>query len=68
MIDNFWKPIRLEYKGFSTKIRYSVQDKCYYGKLEDIRDLVLYDADTPEDIEQAFHEAVDEYLEYRSAI
>lgn len=57
-------PINFEmtYKGFRTIIKYSKEDKVYYGKIEDIRDLVNYESENYEGLEKAFHEAVDDYL------
>lgn len=54
----------LEYKGYYTKIEYSVSDKVLYGKIEGIKDLVNFESDTAADIETEFHVAVDEYLEF----
>ena len=34
------------------------------GKLEGIRDLVSFESKTEDGIEQEFHEAVDEYVEF----
>ncbi len=54
----------LEYKGYLTKIEYSVEDKVIFGKIEGIKDLILFESDKTEDIENKFHEAVDEYLDF----
>ena len=52
----------LEYKGYYTKILYSVKDHVLYGKIEGIRDLVNFESESIENIEQEFHSAVDDYL------
>lgn len=54
----------LEYKGYLTKIEYSVEDKVIFGKIEGIKDLILFESDKTEDIENKFQEAVDEYLDF----
>ena len=55
----------LEYKGFITHIKWSEPDKCYYGKIENITDLVLFEGDTIEDCEKDFYDAVDFYISYQ---
>ncbi len=52
----------LEYKGYYTKVEYSAPDKVLFGKIEGIRDLVNFEADTPDDVEREFRLAVDDYL------
>lgn len=52
----------MTYKGFRTIVKYSKEDKVYYGKIEDILDLVNYESENYEGLEKAFHEAVDDYL------
>ena len=53
-----------EYKGYYTKIRYNEEEKWYSGKLEGIRDLVNFGSEKLSEIEQEFHFAVDDYLEF----
>lgn len=56
------------YKGFRTIIKYSKEDKVYYGKIEDVPDLVNYESENYEGLERAFHEAVDDYLIFREEV
>jgi predicted HicB family RNase H-like nuclease len=53
----------LEYKGYHARIEYSVPDKCLYGKIAGITDLVMFEGD-PATIEHEFHAAVDDYLNF----
>ena len=53
----------IEYKGYIGSIEYSPEDKCFYGKLEMIDDLVTFEATSAQELEENFHAAVDEYLE-----
>ncbi len=53
----------MEYKGFYGSIEASVEDGCLFGKLEFIDPLVNYEGETVQEIEVAFHEAVDDYIE-----
>lgn len=54
----------MEYKGYTGSIEYSRHDGCFYGKIEDIADLANYEGRTLEELENSFHEAVDDYIEF----
>lgn len=58
----------MTYKGFRTIVKYSKEDKVYYGRIEDIFDLVNYESENYEGLENAFHEAVNDYLVFREEI
>ena len=53
----------IEYKGYTGSVEYSAEDECLYGKLQNIRDLVNYEADSAKDLKLEFEAAVDDYLE-----
>lgn len=57
-------PIIYRYRGYMTIVYYSERDKCYYGKLIGIGDLVLWDCETLDGAEKEFHDAVDDYLAF----
>nr|WP_275856139.1 type II toxin-antitoxin system HicB family antitoxin [Sulfurimonas sp. MAG313] len=44
-------------------IEYSSEDKCFFGKLEMIDDLVTFEANSADELENNFHAVVDDYLE-----
>lgn len=54
----------LQYKGYTTRVEYCVEDEVLYGKIEGISDLVNFYADTPREVEKNFHEAVDDYIDF----
>ncbi|MCQ2427848.1 MAG: type II toxin-antitoxin system HicB family antitoxin [Clostridia bacterium] len=54
----------LVYKGYFTNITYSAEDKVLHGRIEGIDDLITFESDNPAEIENEFHAAVDDYLEY----
>lgn len=62
--DNITIAIGLSYKGYHGSFDYSENDKCWYGKIEGITDLVTYEAETRAELEKSFHEAVDDYIEF----
>ncbi|MBE6949424.1 MAG: type II toxin-antitoxin system HicB family antitoxin [Ruminococcaceae bacterium] len=53
----------LKYKGYLARIEFSVEDMVLYGKIEGIKDLVNFESDSIDKIEEEFHNAVDEYLQ-----
>ena len=53
----------VEYKGYIGSIEYSSEDKCFFGKVEMINDLVTFEANNADELETNFHNAVDEYIE-----
>jgi predicted HicB family RNase H-like nuclease len=52
----------LEHSGYLGSIEASFEDKCLYGRIEFINDLVSYQGSTVEELEAAFKESVDDYL------
>lgn len=52
----------IEYKGYIGSIEYSHEDKCFFGKLEMIDDLVTFEANRADELETNFQNAVDEYI------
>ena len=53
----------IEYNGYIGTIEYSQEDKCFFGKLDMINDLVTFEATNANDLEENFKNAVDEYIE-----
>jgi len=58
----------IEYKGYIGSIEYSSEDKCFFGKLEMIDDLVTFEATSALELEDNFHVVVDDYLETCKAL
>lgn len=52
----------LEYHGYTGSVEYSAEDECLYGKLQNIRDLVNYEAEDVKSLKAEFEAAVDDYL------
>lgn len=53
----------LLYKGCFGSAQLSVDDKVFYGKILGIDDTFLYEGNSVEELIEAFHETVDDYLE-----
>ena len=50
------------YKGYSARIDFDDEDRIFVGHLAGIRDIVGFHGSSVDELEQAFHEAVDDYL------
>jgi predicted HicB family RNase H-like nuclease len=53
----------IEYNGYIGTIEYSQEDKCFFGKLDMINDLVTFEASNASDLEKNFQDTVDEYIQ-----
>lgn len=54
----------LEYKGYHTKIEFDSEALVLRGKIEGIKDLVNFESTDISSVEEEFHAAVDDYLEF----
>ena len=53
----------MTYKGYAARIEYDDEDGIFTGRIAGIRDVVGFHADTVEGLREAFHEAVEDYIE-----
>ena len=56
------KKDHLHYRGYAGSVDYSAEDKCLFGRVLFIRDLILYEGDCVDSLEQSFRGAVDGWL------
>ena len=54
----------IEYKGYFSKVEYSIEDRVLHGRIEGITDLVNFECENASEVEDAFKEAVDDYLAF----
>jgi predicted HicB family RNase H-like nuclease len=52
------------YKGYTAEIWFEEDDAAFHGMVAGIRDTVHFEGRTPEDLRQAFHESIDDYLTF----
>lgn len=62
-VDHMKEP-KLAYRGYAATVEYDEDDKLWHGTLDNIKDLVNFHAFEIENIEQEFHNAVDDYLDF----
>ena len=53
----------MTYQGYAARIEYDDDDRIFAGRIAGIRDGVGFHADSVDGLREAFHEAVEDYLE-----
>lgn len=53
-----------EYRGYLGSVEFSEDDMVFHGRLLGINDVVTFEAETPRELVKAFHDSVDDYLEW----
>ena len=53
----------LEYKGYLGTVEFSADDKVFFGKVQGINDLILFEEKSVSELENSFIESVQDYLE-----
>jgi predicted HicB family RNase H-like nuclease len=53
----------LTYNGYTARIEFDGEDEIFVGRIAGISDVIGFHADTVNGLKQAFHEAVDDYLD-----
>ena len=54
----------MKYKEYSGKVIFDDDAKIFHGEVVGIKDVVTFQGTTVEELEQAFKESVDEYLDF----
>ena len=57
----------MTYKGYLGSIDYSKNDQVFFGKIEGINGLVIFEGENVKELTEDFHKAVDDYLAYCEA-
>ncbi|HET7322098.1 MAG TPA: type II toxin-antitoxin system HicB family antitoxin [Longimicrobiaceae bacterium] len=52
----------MEYKGYVAQIEYDDSVQALHGRVLNTRDVISFEAESAKEVQQAFHEAVDDYL------
>lgn len=53
----------LEHKGYTGTVEFNAEDEVFFGKLNGIRDMVSFEADSVIKLKKAFKDAVEDYIE-----
>lgn len=52
----------MKYKGYEATIEYDAEDRLFFGRVVNIKDVIVFDGLSVDELEQAFHHVIDEYL------
>lgn len=52
----------MKYRGYIARIEYDNEDRIFVGHLAGIKDIVGFHGSSVDELETAFHEAVNEYI------
>jgi predicted HicB family RNase H-like nuclease len=58
----------MTFKGYRANIEYDVEDRIFVGRLSGIDDIVVFHGSTVDELETAFHESVNHYIEVSERI
>ena len=54
----------MEYKGYQAQVQFDDQANIFYGEVANTRDVITFQGQTVDELRQAFHESVDDYLDF----
>lgn len=54
----------LSYKGYTGHVEYDDEAGIFHGEVLDLKDVITFQGRSVEEIERAFRESVDDYLEF----
>lgn len=54
----------LEYKGYSGNVEFDAEAGLFHGEVLDTRDVITFQGTSVEDLQQAFRDSVDDYLDF----
>ncbi|MBL7110322.1 MAG: type II toxin-antitoxin system HicB family antitoxin [Bacteroidales bacterium] len=52
----------ITYKGFIGSVHFASEDRVFYGKIEGINDLITFEGETVDQLEEGFKYMVDEHI------
>lgn len=54
----------LQYKGYSGRVELDEEQGVFFGEVVDTRDVITFQGTSVDELEQAFRDSVDDYLEF----
>ena len=54
----------LKYKGYSGHVEFDDETGIFHGEVLDLRDVITFQGKSVKEIEQAFRDSIDDYLEF----
>ncbi len=56
----------MEYKGYFAKVEFDDEANIFHGEVINLRDVVTFKGETVDALRKAFHDSVEDYLEFCS--
>lgn len=54
----------MEFKGYTAKVEFDDAAGIFHGEVLNLRDVITFQGETVQGLKQAFHDSVDDYLEF----
>lgn len=54
----------MKYKGYHGQVNYDEEAKIFHGEVVGLRDVITFQGTSVDELEQAFKDSVDEYLDF----
>ena len=54
----------LQHKGYTGRAEFDDEARLFHGEVIDLRDVVTFQGTSVEELEEAFRDSVDDYLEF----
>jgi predicted HicB family RNase H-like nuclease len=54
----------MNYKGYTATVEYEPDDRVFHGRVNDISDVVTFEGTSVDELEAAFHNAVEQYVAF----
>jgi predicted HicB family RNase H-like nuclease len=54
----------MEYKGYMGDVEYDAESHIFHGDVLNTRDVITFEGETVDEIEKAFHDSVNDYLDW----
>ena len=55
----------MEFKGYIADVIYDDEAKVFHGEVLGLKDVITFQAINKADLEKAFHDSIDDYLEWQ---
>jgi predicted HicB family RNase H-like nuclease len=55
---------KMKYRGYTGSVEYEPDDNLFHGRVDGLTDIISYQSETVEEIEAAFRESIDVYLQF----
>ncbi len=53
----------MKYRNYTARIEFDDKDRIFVGRIVGIDDIIIFHGNDVENLEQAFHESIDHYIE-----